>query len=70
MLPQQWGAIEHRREVTKSVFKPAHKAVEKLGLTISDASNALYGLSDIISYNVMVTVISASPRTRVQRRRV
>ena len=34
-------------EVTKSVYKPAHKAVEKLGLAISDAPNALYGLPDI-----------------------
>ena len=49
VLVQQWGAIEHRRGVTKSVFKPAHKAVEKLGLAISGAPNALYGLSDIIS---------------------
>ena len=49
MLPQQWGAFEHRLKVTKSVFKPAHKAVEKLGLTISDAPNALYGLPDITS---------------------
>ena len=49
MLPQQWGAFEHRLEVTKSVFKPAHKAVEKLSLTISDAPNALYGLPDITS---------------------
>ena len=36
-------------EVTKSVFKPAHKAVEKLSLAILDALNALYGLSDITS---------------------
>ena len=49
VLVQQWGAIEHRREVTKPVFKQAHNAVEKLGLAISGAPNALYGLSDIIS---------------------
>ena len=46
-------------EVTKSVFKPAHKAVEKLGLAISDASNALYGLSDIISCMIRMPLMES-----------
>ena len=49
MLAQQRGAFEHRLGVAKSVFNPVHKAVGKLGLTVSNASNAMYGLSDIIS---------------------
>lgn len=49
MLPHQWGAIEHRQGVTRLVFKPAQKAVEKLGLAVSDAPNALYGMPDITS---------------------
>ena len=41
------GAIEHRLGVTKSVFKPAQKSVEKLRLPISSAPNALYGIDDV-----------------------
>ena len=47
MLSGQLGAIEHRLGVTKSVFKPAQKSVEKLRLPISSAPNALYGIDDV-----------------------
>lgn len=47
MLPQQWGVIEHRRDVAKSVFNPVQGAIKELGLQFSDAPNALYGPADL-----------------------